>query len=86
MAEWGINPFMHLATAYVHPTPKGGSCRVRVYVPEEEGDAPVVLCSEMPTNPGLSVTRAKEPIAGEIISVSAPILGLMALENLHFRG
>ena len=55
-------------------------------MPEEEGDAPVVLCSEMPTNPGLSVTRAKEPIAGEIISVSAPTLGLMALENLLFRG
>ena len=55
-------------------------------MPEEEGDAPVVLCSEMPTNPGLSVTRAEEPIAGEIISVSAPTLGLMALENLLFRG
>jgi hypothetical protein len=66
---------MHLATAYIHPTLKGGSCRVRVYVPEEKGDAPVVLCSEMPTNPGLSVTRARELIAGEIISVIRAYVG-----------
>jgi hypothetical protein len=60
---------MHLATDYIHPTPKGGRCRVRVYVPEEEGDAPVVLCSELPHNTGLSVTAAAEVIAGEVISV-----------------
>ena len=29
----------------------------------------MVLCSEMPNNPGLSVTRARELIAGEIIYV-----------------
>jgi hypothetical protein len=66
---------MHLATAYIHPTLKGGSCRVRVYVPEEEEDAPVVLCSEMPTNPGLSLTRATELVAGEIISVIRVYVG-----------
>jgi hypothetical protein len=60
---------MHLATDYIHPTPKGGRCRVRLYVPEEEEDAPVVLCSEVPGNTGLSVTRAAEVIAGEVISV-----------------
>jgi hypothetical protein len=60
---------MHLATDYIHPTPKGGRCRVRVYVPEEEGDAPVVLCSELPANGGLSVTAAAEVVAGEVISV-----------------
>ena len=75
MAEWDITPSMHLATAYIHPTPKGGSCRGRVYVPDEEGDAPVVLCSEMPTNPGLIVTRARELIAGEIISVIRAYVG-----------
>ena len=37
MAEWDITPSMHLATAYIHPKPKGGSCRGRVYVPDEEG-------------------------------------------------
>ena len=55
---------MHLATDYIHPTPEGGRCRVRVYVPDEEEDAPVVLCSEMPGNTGLSVTRVAELIAG----------------------
>ena len=60
---------MHLATDYIHPTPKGGRCRVRLYVPEDEQDAPVVLCSEIAGNNGLSVTKAAEIIAGEVISV-----------------
>jgi len=69
VAEAGIIPSMHLATDYINPTPKGGRCRVRVYVPEEEGDAPVVLCSELPTNTGLGVTEAAEIIAGEITPI-----------------
>jgi len=60
---------MHLATDYIHPTPKGGRCRVRVYLPDEEEDAPVVLCSELPSNTGLSVTEAAEVIAGEVIPI-----------------
>ena len=56
---------MHLATDYVHPTPRGGRCRVRVYLAEDERmDGPVVLCSELPYNPDLSVTKAAEVIAG----------------------
>jgi len=66
---------MHLATNYIHPTPKGGHCRVRVYVPDEEGDAPVVLCSELPSNTGMSVTEAAEVIAGEVISVISAYVG-----------
>src|SRR5215216_2413037 len=45
-----------LASDYIHPTPRGGSCRVRVYLSEEEQDAPVVICSELPNNAGSSVT------------------------------
>src|SRR5215216_634162 len=59
---------VHLATDYVHPTPGGGRCRVRLYLPKEDLDAPVVLCSELPNNPGLSVTQAAEVIAAEVIS------------------
>ena len=48
---------MHLANDYIHPTPRGGRCRIRVYLPEEEHDASVVICSELPTsNEGSSVT------------------------------
>jgi hypothetical protein len=43
---------MHLINDYIHPTPRGGRCRVRIYLPEEEQDAPVVTCSELPNNGG----------------------------------
>ena len=58
---------MHLATDYIHPTPRGGRCRVRVYLPEDEQDAPVVICSELPTNEGASVTNIAEQLAAEVI-------------------
>jgi hypothetical protein len=58
---------MHLATDYIHPTPRGGRCRVRVYLPEDERDAPVVICSELPTNEGSSITYAAEQLAAEVI-------------------
>jgi hypothetical protein len=62
---------MDLAADYIHPTPHGGRCRIRVYGPDEEGeamgDAPVVICSKLPDNRGMSVTDAAERIAAEII-------------------
>jgi hypothetical protein len=58
---------MHLATDYIHPTPRGGRCRVRIYLPEEEIDAPLVVCSELPTNEGASITYAAEQLAAEVI-------------------
>jgi hypothetical protein len=36
---------MHLVSDYIHPTPRGGKCRIRVYLPEDEQDAPVVISS-----------------------------------------
>jgi hypothetical protein len=48
---------MHLANDHIHPTPRDGKCRIRVYLPEEEHDAPLVICSELPTsNEGSSLT------------------------------
>ena len=35
---------MHLAADYIHPTPRGGRSRIRLYLPEEERDAVVVIC------------------------------------------
>ena len=58
---------MHLASDYIHPTPRGGQCRVRIYLPEEEQDAPVVICSELPNNGGTSITYAAEQLAAEVI-------------------
>jgi hypothetical protein len=65
---------MYLAGDYIHPTPHNGRCRVRIYRPDlpEEGsaarDEAVVICTELPNNPGMSVTNAAERIAGEVIS------------------
>jgi hypothetical protein len=62
---------MHLVADYVHPYKCGtglpSQCRVRIYLPDEVEDAPVVLCSELATNLGLSVTEAVKRIAGEVI-------------------
>ena len=51
-----------------HPTPKGGRCRIRIYLPEDGRDAPIVLCSELPNNLGFSITHTAEVIAGEVLS------------------
>ena len=59
---------VHLASDYIHPTPRGGRCRIRLYLPKEERDAPVVLCSELPNNEGSSVTYAAHQIVAEVIS------------------
>jgi hypothetical protein len=58
---------MHLASDYIHSTPRGGRCRVRIYLPEEEHDAPVVICSELPNNEGSSITYSAHQIAAEVI-------------------
>lgn len=62
---------MRLAANYVHPfeSPSGirSRCRIRLYLPEQEQDAPVVICSELPENPGIPVTGAVENIAAEVI-------------------
>ncbi len=47
---------MHPANDYIHPTPRDGRCRIRIYLPEEERDAPVVVYSELPSNEGSFVT------------------------------
>jgi hypothetical protein len=59
---------MHRASDYIHPTPRGGRCRVRVYLPEDKRDAPVVICSELLNNDGSSITYSAHQIAAEVIS------------------
>jgi hypothetical protein len=57
---------MHLASDYIHPTPRGGRRHIRMFLPEVEQDAPVVICSELPNNGGTSVTYAAERLAAEV--------------------
>jgi hypothetical protein len=62
---------MHLASDYIYPYKRAGSrqarCRVRIYLPDDVRDAPVVICSELPNNPGGSITNSAEVIAAELI-------------------
>ncbi|MDP8951418.1 MAG: hypothetical protein M3N18_04120 [Actinomycetota bacterium] len=62
---------MYLATDYMHPY-RGvigvrSRCRIRLYLPQEDRDAAVVLCSELSDNPGTPVIDAAEQIAAEVI-------------------
>jgi hypothetical protein len=60
-----------LAADYVHPFESVSGirsrCRIRLYLPEHEHDAPVVVCSELPENPGVPVTSAAENIAADVV-------------------
>jgi hypothetical protein len=50
---------------------------VRIYLPEEDQDAPLVIYSELPTNDGCSVTNAAEQLAAEVIryyKLPAPVV------------
>jgi hypothetical protein len=59
---------MQLASDYIHPYEDTGErhahCRVRVYLPDDVHDSRVVICSELPNNPGGSITNSAEAIAG----------------------
>ena len=62
---------MHLASDYIHPYKGAGGrparCRVRIYLPEDVRDSPVVVCSELPNNPGGSITNSAEVIVAGVI-------------------
>jgi hypothetical protein len=62
---------MHVASDYIHPYRSVGGrfawCRLRIYLPEDVCDAPVVICSELLNNPGGLITNSAEVIAVEVI-------------------
>jgi hypothetical protein len=62
---------MHLASDYIHVYRSAGGrpshCRVRIYLPDDVLDAPMVICSELPNNPGGSITISAEMIAAGVI-------------------
>jgi hypothetical protein len=58
---------MYIASDYIHSYKDAGGraarCRVRIYLPDDMRAAPVVICSELPNNPGGSITNSAETIA-----------------------
>ena len=62
---------MYLTSDYIHPYKDAGGrsahCRVRIYLPDDAGDALVVICSELPNNPGGSITNSADVIAAGVI-------------------
>ena len=62
---------MHLASDYIHSYKDAGRraarCRVQISLPDEVRDAPVVIRSELPINPGGSITNSAEVIAAGVI-------------------
>ena len=53
---------------YTAPNGFPSRCRVRVYEPEDPAqDAPVVILSELPDNPGMTITNAAQVVAAEAI-------------------
>ena len=76
---------MHLASDYIHPYKDAGGrparCRVRIYLPDDMRDAPVVICSEVPNNPGGSVTNSAEVIIVGVIQNNKLATPLVWIEH-----
>jgi hypothetical protein len=76
---------VHLAGDYIHPYKDAGGrhahCRVRIYLPEDVRDAPVVICSEVPNNPGDSIANSSEAIAVAVIRAYELSTSLVWIEH-----
>jgi hypothetical protein len=76
---------MHLASDYIHPYKDAGGSpayfRVRIYLPGEKGDVSVEICSEVPNNPGGSITNSAEAIAAGVIRTNVLSTPLVWIEH-----
>ena len=76
---------MHLASDYIHSYKDAGGrpahCRVRIYLPEDMHDVPVVICSELPNNPGGSITNSAEVVAAGVIRANELPTHLVWIEH-----
>ena len=76
---------MHLAGDYIHPykdaADRRARCRVRIYLPNDMDDAPIVICSELPNNPGGSITNSAEVIAAGVIRANELPTPLVCIEH-----
>jgi hypothetical protein len=76
---------MHLARDYIHRYKDAGGrpshCRVRIYLPDDVLDAPVIVCSELPNNPGGSITNSAEVIAAGVIRANELPIPIVWIEH-----
>jgi hypothetical protein len=76
---------VHLASDYIHPSKdargRSAHCRVRIYLPDDLRDTPVVICSELPNNPGGSITNSAEVIAAGVIRANELPTPLVWIEH-----
>ncbi len=73
---------MHLASDYIHPTPHGGHCRVRIFEPDDpELDSRMVILTELGDNLGMSVTNAAERIAADVIHANRLPVPVVFIEH-----
>ena len=76
---------MHLASDYIHPFKDAGGrpshCRVRIFLSDDVLDSPVVVCSELPNDPGGSITNSAETIATEVIQANELSTPLVWIEH-----
>jgi hypothetical protein len=76
---------VHLASDYIHPYKDTGTrsahCRVQIYLPDDTCDDPVVICSELPNNPGGSITNSAEVIAAGVIRANELPTPLVWIEH-----
>jgi hypothetical protein len=76
---------VHLASDYIHPYKDAGGhpahCRVRIYLPDDMRDTPVVICSELPNNPGGTITNSAEVIAAGVIQANELPTPLVWIEH-----
>jgi hypothetical protein len=76
---------VHLASDYIHPYKDAGGrpshCRVRIFLSDDVLDSPVVVCSELPNNPGGSITNSAETIAAEVIHANELSTSLVWIEH-----
>jgi hypothetical protein len=76
---------VHLASDYIHPYKDTGGrsahCRVQIYLPDDTRDDPVVICSELPNNPGGSITNSAKVIAAGVIRANELPTPLVWIEH-----
>jgi hypothetical protein len=76
---------VHLASDYIHPYKGAGGrpshSQVRIYLPDDMRDAPVVVCSELPNNPGGSITNSAEVIAAGVVRANELATPLVWIEH-----